>query len=48
MQRIIDLDDQKFDLAKKSDLELTKNQSKNHNFKFMTTQADKDFARKVM
>ena len=48
MKRIVGLDAKKLDYAGMSDEQLNKKQAMNYSFKFMETQADKDFAKRVM
>ena len=48
VKRIVGLDSKKLDYKDMTDKELNKNQSMNYSFKFMETQADKDFMKKVM
>ena len=48
VKRIVGLDSKKLDYKEMSDKQLNKNQSMNYSFKFMETQADKEFMKKVM
>ena len=48
MKRIVQLDGKRLNYEEMSDVELNKNQSIAYSFKFMQTEADKEFARKAM
>lgn len=48
VKRMVHLDGKKLDYKDMSDQQLAKNQSMNYSFKFMETQADKEFAKKAM